>query len=232
MLYEIAPLARDSRAAKRVPVEREAMGENKHLKIRTHKFKDRGFSLLEMMIVLAIILVLAKITVPRFINIVGDINLRHVANNYSGLLQSARIQAVKSNTPYTVNITSLSTGGSAFFIHARGGSYTTGDPMLPLGSQITYHLGTGSGATNESTLTCGSGCTFGSSPNYTSFNARGLPCSAPSGACAQNNAVGYLTLFSNTTITGNTSWAAVIVTAGGRIQIWTSDGAGNWVQRN
>jgi prepilin-type N-terminal cleavage/methylation domain len=66
------------------------MGENKHLRVRTHK--DRGFSLLEMMIVLAIFLVLAKITVPRFINIVGDINLRYVANNYSGLLQSARIQ--------------------------------------------------------------------------------------------------------------------------------------------
>jgi len=194
--------------------------------------KDRGFSLLEMMIVLAIILVLAKITVPRFINIVGDINLRYVANNYSGLLQSARIQAVKKNSPFTVNITSVSTGGSAFFVHARGGSYTTGDSMLPLGSQIRYYLGTGSGAPNESTLTCGSGCTFASSPTYASFNARGLPCAAPSGACPQNNAVGYLTLFSNTTITGNTSWAAVIVTAGGRIQVWTSDGSGNWVQRN
>jgi prepilin-type N-terminal cleavage/methylation domain-containing protein len=220
----------DSRAAKRVYIERETIGENKHLKIRTHK--DRGFSLLEMMIVLAIILVLAKITVPRFINVVGDINLRSAANNYSGLLQSARIQAVKKNSFYTVTTTSLSTGGSAFFVHAQGGSYTTGDPMLPLGSQVTYHLGTGSGAPNESTLTCGSGCTFGSSPNYPSFNARGLPCAISSGVCPQNNGVGYLTLFSNSTITGNTSWAAVIVTAGGRIQLWTSDGAGNWVQRN
>jgi prepilin-type N-terminal cleavage/methylation domain-containing protein len=208
------------------------MGEKKDLKIRAHR--DRGFSLLEMMIVLAIILVLAKITVPRFINIVGDINLRYVATNYSGLLQSARIQAVKKNTYYTANVTTLSTGGSAFFVHAQNGSYTTGDPMLPLGSQVTYHLGTGSGAPNEATLTCGSGCAFSTSPLYPSFNARGLPCAAPStlGVCAQNNAQGYVTIFSNTTITGNTSWAAVIVTAGGRIQIWTSDGSGNWVQRN
>jgi prepilin-type N-terminal cleavage/methylation domain-containing protein len=208
------------------------MGENKHLKIRTHSNKDRGFSLLEMMIVLAIILVIAKITVPRFINVVGDINLRYVANNYSGLLQSARIQAVKKNSFYTVTTTTLPTGGTAFFVHAQAGSYTVTDPMLPLGSQVTYHAGTGSGATNESTLTCGAGCTFGSSPNYPSFNARGLPCAISSGVCPQANNVGYVTLFSNTTITGNTSWAAVIVTAGGRIQIWTSDGSGNWVQRS
>jgi prepilin-type N-terminal cleavage/methylation domain-containing protein len=218
----------------RLRIERKVMGENKHLKLRTHKTNEKagGFSLLEMMIVLAIILVLAKITVPRFINVVGDINLRYVANNYSGLLQSARIQAVKKNSFYTVTTTTLSTGGTAFYVHAQGGSYTTLDPMLPLGSQVTYHLGTGSGAPNEATLTCGASCTFGSSPNYASFNARGLPCAILSGVCPQNNGVGYLTLFSNTTITGNTSWAAVIVTAGGRIQLWTSDGSGNWVQRN
>lgn len=194
--------------------------------------KSRGFSLLEMMIVIAIIMVLAKITVPRFVNIVGDINLRYVANNYGGLLQSARIQAVKKNTNYTVTSTTLPTGENAFFVHAQGGSYAAGDPLLPLGSQITYHLGTGSGAPNEATLTCGSSCTFGTSPNFPSFNARGLPCAIATPVCPQNNGVGYATFFSNTTITGNTSWAAVIVTAGGRIQIWTSDGSGNWVQRN
>jgi prepilin-type N-terminal cleavage/methylation domain-containing protein len=196
--------------------------------------KDRGFSLLEMMIVLAIIMILAKITVPRLLNIVGDINLRYVATNYSGLLQSARIQSVRKNDFYGIQPTTLSTGGTGYYVHLHGGTgtYTVGDPLLPVGSQIAVHAGTGSGAPNESTLTCGGTCTFASSSSFPYFNARGLPCSLLGQVCTQNPGVGFVTFLSNTTLTGNVSWAAVVVTGGGRIQIWSSDSAGNWVQRN
>ena len=194
--------------------------------------KDRGFSLLEMMIVLAIIMILAKITVPRFINIVGDINLRYVATNYSGLLQSARIQSVRKNDYYGIQPTTLSTGGTAYYVHQHGGTYAVGDPLLPVGSQIAVHAGTGSGAPNESTLNCGAGCTFASSSSFPYFNARGLPCTASAQVCNQSPGTGYVTFLSNTTLTSNVSWAAVIVTGGGRVQIWSCDSAGNWVQRN
>src|SRR5437016_2545428 len=72
--------------------------------------RDHGFSLLEMMIVLAVIMILAAITVPRFLNIIGDINLRYAATNYSGLLQSARIQSVRKNDYYGIAPTTLPTG--------------------------------------------------------------------------------------------------------------------------
>jgi len=121
--------------------------------------RDHGFTLLEMLIVLAVMMILAAITVPRFLNIIGDINLRYVATNYSGLLQSARIQSVRKNDYYGIQQTTLATGGNAYFVHLHSGSYTVGDPLLPVGSRIGVHAGTGSGAPNESTLTCGSGCT-------------------------------------------------------------------------
>ena len=198
--------------------------------------KDRGFSLLEMMIVLAIIMILARITVPRFLNIVGDINLRYVATNYSGLLQSARIQSVRKNDFYGIQPTTLSTGGTGYYVHlhAQSGSYTVGDPLLPVGGQITVHAGTGSGAPNESTVTCGASCTFATGSSYPAFNARCLPCveNISASTCTQNAYQGFVSFLSNTTLTGNVSWAAVVVTGGGRIQIWSCDSAGNWVQRN
>jgi prepilin-type N-terminal cleavage/methylation domain-containing protein len=195
---------------------------------------NRGFTLLEMIIVLAIMMILAAITVPRFLNIVSDINLRYVATNYSGLLQSARIQSVRKNDFYGIAPTTLATGGNAYFVHvhALSTSYTVGDPLLPVGARIGVHAGTGSGAPGEATLTCGTSCTFATSSSFPFFNARGLPCTVSGSVCTQAPGVGYLTVLSTTSLTGNVSWAAVIVTGGGRIQIWSSDGAGNWVQRN
>jgi prepilin-type N-terminal cleavage/methylation domain-containing protein len=195
---------------------------------------NRGFTLLEMIIVLAIMMILAAITVPRFLNIVSDINLRYVATNYSGLLQSARIQSVRKNDFYGIAPTTLPTGDNAYFVHvhALSTSYTVGDPLLPVGARIGVHAGTGSGAPNEATLTCGTSCTFATSSSFPFFNARGLPCTVSGSVCTQAPGVGYLTVLSTTSLTGNVSWAAVIVTGGGRIQFWSSDGAGNWVQRN
>ena len=94
--------------------------------------KDQGFSLIEMMIVLAVLMILAAITVPRVLNIVSDVNLRYAATNFGGLLQSARMQAVRKNTYYSVQSTTLPTGGSGYYVHIQGGAYVTGDPLLVL----------------------------------------------------------------------------------------------------
>src|SRR5260221_987679 len=129
----------------------------------TTQKKGRGFSVIELVIVVTIIMILAAISVPRLLNTVSDINLRYAATNISGLLQSARIQAVRKNTFYTVQPTSLSTGGTGYYVHLQGGAYVSGDPVLPLGSQTTADIGLGSGAPNESTFASGSssgGLTF------------------------------------------------------------------------
>ena len=87
----------------------------------THKHKnDRGFSLLELLIVVAILVTLAAITVPRAMSTISDIKMRYVAQNLSGLLQSARMQAVRKNTFYMVQPTTLASGDAAYYAHVRG----------------------------------------------------------------------------------------------------------------
>jgi prepilin-type N-terminal cleavage/methylation domain-containing protein len=199
----------------------------------TTQKKGQGFSLIEMLIAVAIIMILAGITVPRLLNVVADIKLRYVATNFSGLLQSARIQAVRKNTFYTVSSTTLPTGDAAYYVHLPGAAYAAGvDPVLPLGSQITVHLGPGSGAPNEGTFTGGLGFTPNSGADNPSFNARGLPCIAATNSCPQNAGQGFVVFLSNSTVTGNVSWASVAINGSGRVQIWTCDGSGNWVLRN
>jgi prepilin-type N-terminal cleavage/methylation domain-containing protein len=201
----------------------------------THKHKnDRGFSLLELLIVVAILVTVAAITVPRVMSIISDIKMRYVAQNLGGLLQSARMQAVRKNTYYMVQPTTLASGDAAYVATARGQTYASSDPVLPLDNQITVHMGTGSGAPNEGTLTCGAGCIFNPAADDPSFNARGLPCiGVVNGtSCGQTPGQGYLLVVSKPALTGSINWAAIIITASGHIQIWTCDGDGNWIQRD
>ena len=63
------------------------------LHLTTQK-SGRGFSLIELLIVVAVIMILAAISVPRLLNTISDINLRYAATNISGLLQSARSEKI------------------------------------------------------------------------------------------------------------------------------------------
>jgi prepilin-type N-terminal cleavage/methylation domain-containing protein len=220
---------RATRGYAREPIEHSSLTMPHSL---TQK-NGRGFSLLELIISVAIIMILAAITVPRALNIISDIKLRYVAQNLSGLLQSARMQAVRKNAFYSMKPTTLPAGDPGYYVNIKGGStYAVGDPVQPVGDDVTVHVGTGSGAPNEGTITCGTGCTFYTGSDDPSFNARGLPCVVNGNSCPQSPGQGYVLFVSKPSYAGNTNWASVVITASGHIQVWTCDSEGNWVQRD
>jgi prepilin-type N-terminal cleavage/methylation domain-containing protein len=59
--------------------------------------KHSGFTLIELMVVIAIILVLAGITVPNFIGWLPKYRLNSAANDIQSLIQNARLRAIKEN---------------------------------------------------------------------------------------------------------------------------------------
>lgn len=193
----------------------------------------RGFSLLEMIVVVAIILIVAAFTVPRLLNTVSDISLRYAVSDFSGLLQSARIQAVRKNTFYTVPSATLAGGDLAYYIDIpKAGVYNVGDPVLPINPSITVHQGIGSGAPNEAGFIGGLNFAINPGGEFPSFNARGLPCFAAAGACPEVPGQGFVVFMSKSAVTGNVPWTALVITPSGRVQQWSSDGNGNWIQRD
>jgi len=195
--------------------------------------KTQGFTLLELMLVVAVIVILAAATVPRLMNTVNDISLRYAASDLSGLLQTARMQAVRRNTFYTVQSAVIGGGQTSYFIDIpKSGIYAAGDPVLPLNPSITVCQGALCGAPNGAAFLAGLNFAVNPGIEAPSFNARGLPCFAAAAACPQTPGQGFVIFMSKPNNTGNVPWTAVVINPSGRIQLWSCDNVGTWIQRD
>src|SRR5260370_25719714 len=76
--------------------------------------RERGFSLLELVVVVSIVLVLAAIAVPNLMDVIANARLRAAATSLSGMIQSSRMIAVKTNTTTIVRFASLDLGPYAY----------------------------------------------------------------------------------------------------------------------
>ena len=184
--------------------------------------RQNGFSLMELMIALVIALVVAGIAVPNLATVLANVRLRGSASDLSGLLQRARLAAVQNNTTYTVRFMSGQTAGAYADLN-NNSSFDAGEPMIQFGG-TTKQVAAG-GA--PSALDGGGGpLGWTATTGNVSFNPRGLPCDVTRTPCGTN--VGYVFYLSDTRAGGQGGWAAVSVTAAGRVKVWTWSGTA-WI---
>ena len=193
--------------------------------------KTQGFTLLEVMIVLAVTLIIGSLAVPKMMATFNDIRLRYVATNISGLLQSARIQAVRRNTFFAIQ-PGVQAGGPIYYIDKPGAGYAPGDFMVAIDPTVVVTQGPITAAPNAGAFIAGLNFAVDPAADPPSFSARGLPCIGTPAACPQVPGQGFVMFMSRAVGSGNTPWVAVVVNPSGHIQIWSSDGAGNWIQRD
>ena len=198
----------------------------------TPQKKHRGFTLLEVLIVLAVITILGALTVPRMMTVVNDISLRYIATDLSGLLQSTRMAAVRTNSAQSIMQGTLPVGTPMYYIDKPTIAYSAGDPILPLNANVTVWQGAGSGAPNETAFLASLNFAVDPAADAPSFSARGLPCIATANSCIPVLGQGFVVFLSKPGIIGTIPWAAVVVNPSSHIQVWTCDSGGNWVQRD
>jgi len=218
------------------PDDRENEGwemQNRMMSARQTGKCNRGFSLIELMIVVAVGMILMAIVPPLMLNTISNMKLRYSATDLSGLIQKARMEAVRKNTFYPINTATLSAGDVGYFVDLSpkpsSGMYAAGDPLVEMGGQVNVHAGAGSGAPGETAFIAGLNFTAVATGVLPAFNARGLPCVVAGNLCPQVPTQGFVSFLSRTGTFG-TSWAAVAVTPSGRVQVWSYDGT-NWVQQ-
>jgi len=182
----------------------------------------RGFSLIELLVVMAVMLIIAALTTPITLNTMDAYKLRGSMSSVSGLAQRCRVLALQKNTTshlYFQTISGVST------IYCKINSDTTGlqvtDPQLTLDTKFSIGS-TPSNTLNATTMWGSSGSTF-SSNSDPYFNSRGLPCSAPSAGAACSTINGYVYYFKYSSNT--TRWSAVSISPAARLQNWYWNGS-------
>jgi len=195
---------------------------------------ERGFSLLELTIVVAVSLVTLAMTAPMISNSITQYRLRTSAVDVNSLLQRARIQAIRDDKTYTVLgcpssgtcSTAIGSTTQSLLVDLNGDrQYTGGEPMIRMQQGVTL-------TTAPSTLV--SAATLGFSPqaqgSIIGFTSRGTPCFG--NPCATWNGaaqVGFV-LYMTATVGSGNGLIAISVSPSGRFHSWSYDPHGGWTQ--
>jgi type II secretory pathway pseudopilin PulG len=193
-----------------------------------------GFSLIEVLIVVFVVMVVAAIAIPNVLLAVSNIRLRASAGDLAGLMQQARSLAAKNNTPYVVLYGTQNGAQIAYIRDPRNGlgNFVAGEPLVQFSGTTVPASGAPSGSGGQPSVYVLAGDTGTGSYDNTStlgYTGRGLPCNydttltPPCSTPPPKYFVYYLT----DARVGGAGWAAVVVTKGGRAKIVTWNG-GAW----
>ena len=210
-----------------------------------HRFHtEHGFSLIEIMVVLIIVLIVAAIAIPGVVSSVRQAHLRGAASDYAALLELSRVSAIRDNRYYSTYILA-SAGGSQIAeayidmlpksltgASGNGGtSVAAGDPEITIPSEVVQQpVASAPNTANlkSQLLPAITPVTpTDTSATAATFGPRGLPCTPVSltGGTVCDSSGGptaFWTFFQNTK---SGSWQAVTITPAGRIGKWYYSGS-------
>lgn len=169
-----------------------------------------GFSLVELMVVVLIILAISAVAIPNILQSINNVRLRSMVGTVSGVIQSGRMLSIKANRQYAVRYELLGTS-SVVFVDVDGDTHpNASEPQAQLGGTI-IQVAAPVGTSPLDSTTLG----FTPQPGDLAFNPRGMPCTT-----ATTCGVGFVVYFTDQRRVGGNGYAAVSVTPAGRVSSW------------
>jgi prepilin-type N-terminal cleavage/methylation domain-containing protein len=208
-----------------------------------------GFTLVELMMALIVILVLAGFAIPNFVGSMHTSKMRGAISDFGSLIESQRLYAIRDARFYSVRIlaasgkapaqvyvdmfpqSSTGASGNGGTSVVSGTPGTTGDPVMELASEITQQAqGNAPNTSNLQGQLLPANTTVApvdASVTAITFGPRGLPCApltVTGGTVCDSSGgpVAYWTFFQDS---ATSEWHALTVTPAGRIQKWYYTGS-------
>lgn len=188
--------------------------------------KAMGFSMIELMIVVGIIITVVAIAAPSFMNAFYNIRLKSAASNLSAMMQQARIQAARQNKTFTIGYNTATSPQQAFIDLNNNGAWDNGEPIITFSQSIAMNMAgapSGAGAPPAYVLVGDTAGTTYTNTTTLGYSPRGLPCPYNAGACP-TPAPGYFVYYLQDQRAGSVGWAGVVVSRSGRTKAITWNG--------
>lgn len=182
--------------------------------------RQRGLSLIELVVAVVIMMILAAIGIPQVMNAVYASRIRSAAVNVSALIQQARATAEKRNVTVPFYVGNVGTSGvaGAFIgcsasICPGAAAWAAGDPYLPYAGGIQNSVNPPAALTQAA-------LGFTTQPAGTTlyFTPLGSISNAAAGTYTSQGFTFYLT-------DGQNRWSAVSVSPTGRSKVWIWTGS-------
>jgi prepilin-type N-terminal cleavage/methylation domain-containing protein len=215
----------------RVERSNDAKGRGKHGATSGKALSSAGFSLIELLVVAAIVLVVSAFAIPTLTTTMDGIRLRGTTGSATNIAQRCRMQAAKRNLYQRLH---FATVGSRVVLFVTDGTDAAVAPLTTdktLWAQYWFSgefsipgAPTGAGAPPQLTSTQMWGTATAPNINVDPyFNARGLPClpDVVTGVCGPTIGFVYYYRYQSG---GRTRWAANSISPAGRIESWIWNG--------
>jgi prepilin-type N-terminal cleavage/methylation domain-containing protein len=189
------------------------------------RIASRGFSLVELVIALAVILLLSALALPAFVNAYRTYQLTDAATQFAGLLKFTRFEAIRLNTNVSCQIQQTASVPPVTNTWADSDGDAVEDPnekqLLFSGAVNLVPAGA---VPNAAGLPAAAGvpalATVPLANGFITFDRRGAIIPAQAQVYAF-----YLSNLGDPSVGAR----AVILLPSGSVQIWKADSAGNWV---
>jgi len=192
--------------------------------VRARRSPQRGFSLVELVLSLAVLLIITTLAVPVIVRSLQTYQLNSTASQLAGMLKFTRFEAIRQNTPVGCQIVQQGTSWLVW-VDSNGNNIPDGaEPQMFVGGSFTL-LPAGS-VPNPSPIIASLGP-----------GGPGFPWTVLSGS---NSSIGYdqrgvaqpdshvYVLYVGSSTNPNSGYRAVITLPSGGVQVWTSSAAGDW----
>lgn len=200
---------------------------------------ETGFSLTELLIVVAIILVVGGLALPSISRMLDVARLKSASQQVAGLYQQARIRATQDNTYYELVSTAPGVRPAQVCIDLDGdGACGPAEPQVQLPPQVSLNNAGLPVVLDQPTLGFTAFGVEGSVMYNQSnlmvpglaWNERGLPCqrtttNSPCVNLIPSGSVAWVQYLQMQRSTVDVAYAAVTVSPTGRIKTWTYAGA-------
>ena len=190
-----------------------------------------GFTLTELLVVVAIIGIVVGLSIPNFTRTIDNAKLKAASQQLAAVYQDARLRATHNNTPYQVLMSAPGVTPPTACIDLDGnGVCSAGDPSQVLPAQVSLSNAGVPQLLNTGTV----GFTLANTPPAAIvWNGLGIPCQRASAAAACSSlAQGWVQYLQLQRSGGDVLFAAVSVSPTGRVKTWiyspSANGNGSW----